>query len=175
MTINIDDSTKEVTTMYDLLKPIVNDTVASYSKDIDSLIKTIKNNVTTATNKELQDYMARLSIEAYYFSETKDLSTLQQDCANILYKTKQADVYILTPGTQAARANQAVIDTQDKQIVAAIYAAVANRLKSKLDEAHRLINVLSNILISRNAEAKLKGARTDDDLHSDGVREDFND
>ena len=30
-------------------------------------------------------------------------------------------------------------------------------MKSKLDETHRMINVLSNILISKNAENKLKG------------------
>ena len=50
--------------------------------------------------------------------------------------------------------------------------AVANNLKSKLDEAHRIINVLSNVLISKNAENKLKGVgNAGTDLYDHSVSE----
>ena len=43
----------------------------------------------------------------------------------------------------------------DKQTVTMIQNAIANCMKSKLDEAHRVVNTLNSILISRAAAAKL--------------------
>jgi hypothetical protein len=61
----------------------------------------------------------------------------------------------------------------DKQVVVMLQNAVANCMKSKLDEAHRMVNVLSNVLISKNAENKLKGVKDDEsNLYRDGVSED---
>ena len=39
-------------------------------------------------------------------------------------------------------------------------------MKTKLEETHRMIGVLNSILISRSAEAKLKGANGDDDTRN---------
>ena len=51
-----------------------------------------------------------------------------------------------------------------------LQSAVANCMKSKLDETHRMINTLSGVLISRNAENKLKGAGGNgQDLHDNSV------
>ena len=53
-----------------------------------------------------------------------------------------------------------------------IQNAIANCMKSKLDEAHRIVNVLSNVLISKNAENKLKGVRDDEGYtRSDSISE----
>ena len=61
----------------------------------------------------------------------------------------------------------------DKQVVVMIQSAVANGMKSKVDEAHRIVNILSNVLISKNAENKLKGVREDgDNLYRNSVSED---
>lgn len=159
---NIKEAKKTVSETYELIKPIVKETVAKNTKDIDEIIKKIKNNLTTLTNKELQDYMLQLSIEAYYFAERKDMSLLMQECAIALSKNAQADIYNRTEGTQSYRTNTAIVDSMDKQTVAMIQSAIANCMKSKLDEAHRIVNVLSNILISKNAENKLKGVRDED-------------
>lgn len=163
---------KEVSEVYNALKPIVKESVDRNTKEIDSIIDKIKRNLTTLTNKELQDYMLQLSIELYYFSERKDMSLLMQECAVTLSKGAQADIFNGTAGTQAVRNNQAVIESMDKQVVAMIQSAVANNMKSKLDEAHRIVNILSNVLISKNAENKLKGVREDgENLYRDGVSE----
>lgn len=163
---------KEVSEVYNALKPIVKETVDRNTKEIDSIIDKIKKNLTTLTNKELQDYMLQLSIELYYFSERKDMSLLMQECAIALSKGAQADIFNGTAGTQAVRSNQAVIESMDKQVVAMIQSAVANNMKSKLDEAHRIVNILSNVLISKNAENKLKGVREDgENLYRDSVSE----
>ena len=165
MEIDIKASKKEVNELYRSLRPMVDEVVNKHSKTIDDIIKKIKNNLTVLTNKELQDYMMQLSIELYFFSESKDKSILMQECALVLTKETQAEVFNSTSGTQSVRNNQAIINTLDKQAIVMIQNAVANQLKSKLDEGHRIVNILSNILISRNAENKLKGVgnvRSDD-------------
>lgn len=169
----VNSAKKEVSEIYNSLKPIVKETVDRNTKEIDAIIDKIKKNLTTLTNKELQDYMLQLSIELYYFSERKDMSLLMQECAIAVSKGAQADIFNGTAGTQAVRSNQAVIESMDKQVVAMIQSAVANSMKSKLDEAHRIVNILSNVLISKNAENKLKGVREDgENLYRDGVSED---
>lgn len=169
--VSIDAARREVQDTYKSLKPIVKEVVDKHSKEIDAIIAKIKKNLTVLTNKELQDYMLQLSIEAYYFAELKDMSILMQECAIAVSKGAQADIFNSTAGTQAVRSNQATIASLDKQVVAILQSAVANCMKTKLDETHRVVNILSNILISKNAENKLKGVGNGD-LHSNGSSKD---
>ena len=170
---SVNKAKKEVSEIYASLKPIIKETVDKNTKEIDSIIDKIKKNLTTLTNKELQDYMLQLSIELYYFSERKDMSILMQECAIAVSKGAQADIFNGTAGTQAVRSNQAIVESMDKQVVAMIQSAVANSMKSKLDEAHRIVNVLSNVLISKNAENKLKGVREDESyIRGNSISED---
>ncbi len=167
---DIKEAHNQLTTVYKELKPIVDSVVNKQSKEIDKIIDRIKRNLDTLTNKELQDLMLQLSIEAYYFAHIKDMAILKQELSLALSKESQANSFNSTVGTQAVRNNQAIIDSLDKQTVNILYNAVANNMKSKLDEAHRMVNVLSNVLISKNAEAKLKGVKDDyepKNLHSD--------
>lgn len=167
MQIEITDAKNNVVETYKQLQPIVDSIVDKNSKDIDNIIKKIKKSLSDLTNKELQDLILQLSIETYYFSHIKDMSILKQECAIALLKSAQANIFNGTSGTQVVRNNQATVDTIDKTVVNILYNAVANNMKSKLDEAHRMVNVLSNVLISKNAEAKLKGVRDDDNRTSD--------
>ena len=175
---DISNANAELSELYNDLKPIVDSVVQKQSMEIDKIIERIKRNLGNLTNKELQDLMLQLSIETYYFSHIKDMSILKQECATALMKESQANSFNSTVGTQAVRHNQSIIDSLDKQAVNMLYSAVANNLRSKLDEAHRMVNVLSNVLISKNAEAKLKGVREDyepddkdKDLYSDSSTE----
>ena len=167
--ISIDAAHKEVNDLYKQLTPMVDAVVNKNCKEIDDIVGKIKSNLTVLTKKELEDYMLRLTAEAYYLTSTKDSSILKQECALTLLKEKQADVFNITPGTARAKDNQSIIDTVDKQVVTLLYNAVTNRLKSKLDETHRMINVLSNVLISKNAEAKLRGGIRDNDTYDNSL------
>jgi hypothetical protein len=167
--IDISTARKEVQETYKSLKPIVTEVVDKHAKEINNIIAKVKKNLTTLTNKELQDYMLQLSIEAYFFAERKDMSVLMQECAIAMSKSAQADIFNSTAGTQAVRSNQSIVDSLDKQVVVVLQNAVANNMKSKLDEAHRIVNVLSNVLISKNAENKLKGVGNAGDLHDNSV------
>lgn len=159
--IDIKDANKELTDTYSQLRPIVDSVVSKNAKPIDDIIKKIRKvDLSGIDNMDIKNYMLQLSIETYYFSTIKDMAILKQEISNALLKEGIANTYNGTIGTQNARNNQAIVDNLDKQTVNMLYNAVSNNMKSKLDEAHRMINVLQNILISNNAEAKLKVTST---------------
>lgn len=151
---DITTAKSDVQSMFDSLAPIVLEVAGKYSKEADKLIDKLVN-ANSFTNEELREAILQLSIEAYMFSMSKDASILKQDCATTLLKESQAKLYNATQGTQVVRQNQSIVDSVDKQVVNMLYSAVANMMKTKLDEIHRLLNTLNSILISRNAEAKL--------------------
>ena len=151
---NIDDAKKEVNELFQSLAPMVEEIVNNYSAAIDSIIMSLTD-AKSLTNSDIREYMLKLSVECYLFSLAKDASLLKEDCATTLMKEAQAISYNKSEGTQLIRNNQSMIDTIDKQVVNMLYSAVADLMRTKLDEGHRMINTLNSILISRNAEAKL--------------------
>lgn len=154
MNANIEQAKNEVESVFSDLSPIVLEIVNKYSRESDRLISKLSS-ANSFTNAELREYILALSIESYMFGISKDASILKQECATTLLKEKQADIYNQTTGTQAVRQNQSIIDSIDQQVVSMLYSAVANSLKTKQDEIHRVVAALQGILISRNAEAKL--------------------
>ena len=58
-------------------------------------------------------------------------------------------------GTAGAKANTALIDTSEETVVQLLYENVSSQLKTKLDQLHRLVNVIQSILMTRMQEAKL--------------------
>lgn len=155
--IDITEASTEMKDMYAYVEPIVKSIVQKHTKEVDKIIKNIKDNLEkTLTHTELYKLITQLSVECYYMSSDKDNALLRQECAETLLKAKQADVYDTSTGTQQARSNKSIIETTDKQVVSIIHRSVANHLKTKLDEAHRMCSVLNNVLISKNAENKFK-------------------
>ena len=172
---NINNAIKDVSDVYKNLKEIVDGVVKKHSNGIDMIFAEIKkysDKLELLPNKEIIGWMLRLQIAEYEFSAKKDDAQLMQECSAILTKVTQASIYALSDGTQSARSNKALIDTQDKQLVTAVYNAVSSNMKTKLDECHRMMNLLNSVLISNNAEARRKNARIDDDLYGNNISED---
>jgi len=162
--IDTTEANKLLKEAYAEFAPLIKETVEKHSRNIDNVIKKIDRDAeNTMTNKEIRQIMLELQIEVYTFAPVKDLATFRQDLAKTLSNEAQANAYNETLGTQEYRRNQAILNTVDKQAVKLLYDAIANQMKTKIDEAHRMINVLQNILISRSADAKLKGATGYDD------------
>lgn len=153
------DEQKKVKEAYRDLVPVADDIVSKISKPLDDIMSKLKNGVDSFSTRQLNDFMLQLSIESYYFGSRKDHALLQQACADALYKEGLAKSYSTAQGTQLNRQNQATMDSFEKQIVKMLYDCTANMMKTKLDEAHRTINVLNSAIISRNAEAKMNTVR----------------
>lgn len=148
-------NTKQVDDLYKNIVPIADELVKRSSKEIDAIMSKIKPNIETMTTKDIVSYMLQLQTEAFYFSSRRDHAFLKQACADVLLKEGFAYEYTTLDGTQAARQQQATINTNEQQVVKLLYDAASRLMNTKLDEAHRMINVLNSALIAKNAEAKL--------------------
>lgn len=146
---------KKTDDVYKELVQIADDIVNKASKPIDDIMSKLKHGFEDMSTRQLNDFMLQLSIEAYYFGTKKDHAQLKQACADALYKESFAKSYATAQGTQLNRQNQATIDGIEKQTVKMLYECTSNLMRTKLDETHRMINVLNSAIISRNAEAKL--------------------
>ncbi len=156
----IEQAKDNVNELFKNLAPLVQELVDKYSFELDKIINKISKS-DALTNDELRNYILALSVESYLFGISKDASILKQECATTLMKEGIAQEFNNATGTQQARNNTSMINTTDKQVVNLLFNAVANMMKTKLDETHRMINALNSILISRNAEAKLAGNGTE--------------
>ena len=141
--------------LYKNLSEIVDEIVNKQCKTLDGAIKKLSK-IDILSNEEIRKLMITTSVEAYTLSTFKEQSSLKDACATALYKEGIATSYNNLTGTVESRKNQSAKDNLDKQVVAILYTNVCDRLKAKVDEAHRITNVLSNVLISRASDAKLQ-------------------
>lgn len=145
---------KNVNDVYKDIGKIAKKLVDEKSKAIDDLIKTLSN-VESLSDEEIRKYMLKISLESYSFSEIKEHSAMKQDCAAALMKETQANIFNSETGTAEVRRNKSITDSNAQITVNILYNSIANLMKTKLDEAHRVVNTLNSILISRAAAAKL--------------------
>lgn len=152
--VNIDQAKLEADTLSNDLAGVVGSLTKKMTGELDTLIAKLSSGIDTLTNNELRDIMARISVEAYYIGIAKEQTSLKDACAEALYKEGLAKSYSLTQGAVEAKKQQAVLDTIDKQAVSILYSTVASLLKTKLDEAHRIVSAVNGVLISRASDAK---------------------
>ncbi len=149
----------DVEESYKQLKEIVSATINEVVKPIDDIVELLSaKGVNLYSNTELWDFQMKLSVEAYRLSEIKEYSSLKDLCAQALYKEGLANSFSSTTGAQETKKQQSILDNVSKQAISMIYTTAANILKTKCDEAHRLVNTIQNIQISRAAEAKLSSS-----------------
>ena len=158
MDIKIDQANTDVNEVYFQLSDAVKDTVAEIVKPIDDIVKELSKGINLFSNTELWDFQLRLGIESYKLANIKEQSSLKEACAEALYKEGLAKAYSEAAGAAETKKQASILATIEKQAVSILYASVSSLLKTKLDEAHRLVNIIQNIQISRAAEAKLSGS-----------------
>lgn len=152
--IDFEEARNEVKAVASSLAGVVDSVVKPCTAELDKLITKISTGIDKFSNNDLRDLMARISVETYYIGIAKEQSSLRDACANALYKEGMAKVYAATQGAVEAKKQQSIIDTVDKQAVSILYTTVAGLLRTKVDEAHRIVSVINSVLISRAAEAK---------------------
>lgn len=140
---------------YDNIVQIAEDIVTSSTKNVDELITEIQRNVENISNDCIRDYMLKLCLNSYIFSETKEKAAFKAQCAEAIRKERYAVEFAEANGTVAQKDGTATTNISEEVIVEAMYELVANLLKTKNDETHRVVDVLKTILMSRMSEAKL--------------------
>lgn len=154
ITEKIESAKKEVEEIYAYLSDAVRETTREYTKVLDDIVAELDKDINLFTNSELWNFQVRLGIEAYRLGNIKEQGLLKESCAETLLKEGVAKAFTTATGTQEIKKQQSILDTVDKQALSMLYSSVASLLKTKCDEAHRLVNILQSIQISRAAEAK---------------------
>jgi hypothetical protein len=140
---------------YQDLVEVAEDIFQKTTKDIDEIMTNAYNDIEKLSNDAIRDLMLRLSLKSYTFSEIKEKAAFKSVLAETIRKEEYAQNFNKTEGTVAVRENTAIIDTSAEILSEEIYTLVANMLKTKLDEIHRVVNTLQTVLMTRMQEAKL--------------------
>lgn len=150
----LDSARQSVEEVYTALANTAKEIASKYTTNIDKIKDELKKGISLFSNSELWDIQVRLGIETFELGSICAYSSLKEECAEALHKEGVAKSYITNEGTQEAKKQKSVLDTIDKQAVAILHSGVLDLLKIKLDEGHRLVNILQSIQISRASEAK---------------------
>jgi len=152
---NLQQALDNTNTVYQQLVEISNDIVAKCVKDITPIISNINNNIQNFSNDQIRESMMYLSLKSYSLAEIKEKASMKAEVAEILKKEAYANEFNGADGTVAVRENLAQINISDEILSQTVNELVADVLKVKLDELHRMIDVLKTVLMSRLSEAKL--------------------
>ena len=152
---NLNEALNNVNMTYKQLVEIANDIVEKCTKGNDELIKNTQERIESLTNDDIRIFMLKLAMASYTFSEIKEKSAFKAQCAEAIRKEAYATNFSKAEGAVALKESKATLDTSDDIIVESVYDLVASLLKTKLDEMHRVVDVLKTILMSRLSEAKL--------------------
>jgi hypothetical protein len=155
MAVNLSQALENTNSTYQELVAIANDIVSKCLKDTDPTIKRLLNNIENISNDELRNYMLELSAKAWSLSEIKEKAALKAEVSKILQKEAYSKEFNGADGTVAVRENLATLNISYEVLCQTVNDVVADILKAKLDELHRIVDTLKSIMMSRLSEAKL--------------------
>lgn len=139
---------------YSELVAIANSITKEYVAEVNSLVSEAYDNVDNLTNEAIRRLILKVSLKAFALGDVKEKSGLKAECAEALRKEAYAIAFNGADGSVAAKDNSATLSTSDKILVGKIYDVVADILKTKLDECHRVVSALNTVLMSRASDAK---------------------
>ena len=151
---SVQDALDQVEMTYQELNEVANEMTQSFFEPVNSIIDELSN-INDLSNDMVRDYMIRLALNSYSLGEIKEKSALKAECAEALRKEKYARAFREAAGSAAIKENEALLNSSEQVVIEALYNLISSLFKTKLDEAHRVVDVLKSVLMSRNAEAKL--------------------
>ena len=134
---------------------IANDSVNELTGDLDELIESVTNSIQQLTNEDIRNILLKLSLRSFSFSAIKEKAAFKAILAETLRKEAYAKNFHTLEGSVAAKDSQATMNIANEIVVEHIYSLTASLFKTKLDEAHRVVDTLKTVLMSRLSEAKL--------------------
>ena len=151
----VNNALNNVDMVYDELIQIANETVESIVGDISNIIRDIQSDLENMNNDLLRDYILKLCLKSYSFSDIKEKAAFKAEIAETIRKEAYAKQFNSTEGTVAVRQNNAEIAISAEYLSEEIYQLISALLKTKADEIHRVVDALKTVLMSRLQEAKI--------------------
>lgn len=152
---NIQKALEEVDMLYSQISEIADEIIKKCVGDIDILIQEARNNSHNLTNDDLRKLSMDLSFRAVSFGDIKERACSKTNCAEALKKETYAKKFIEIDGTVAQREYQAQLKTSEAIVVELLQDLISTRLKTKLDEIHRVVDTIKTALMTRVQERKL--------------------
>lgn len=121
---------------------------------VDEIIAEVNNNVYNLSTETVRNHIVLLQLKAYEISETKEKATFTAKLAEAIQKEKAAIAFNGHDGAQGTKEKLALLDTSEEIISQLLYTLIADRLKTKVDQIHRMVDALKSVLMSRMQETK---------------------
>lgn len=150
----LDDALNKVEITYTELVQIANEMLASIIDPINDMITDLNSKINNLSIDQLRDYILRIQLKAFEISEIKEKSAMKAELAEAIQKEQFAISFNGLEGSAAAKDKLALVATSSETVVETLYNLIANLLKTKLDQLHRLVSALTSILMSRMSEIK---------------------
>ena len=154
MNAKLETALTNVETTYGDLVEIANGMLKPLFDPINNLVSVINSTVNALSIEQIRDYILQLQLKAFEISETKEKAALKAELAETLQKEKFAVSFNKLEGSAAVKDKLALVEASAETVSEALYNLVANLLKTKVDQLHRLVDALKSILMSRMQETK---------------------
>ena len=164
MNIKLQEALNNLEITYHDLVEIADTMTSNIFKPIDELINILNTKVNSLPIDTIRDYLLQLQLKAFEISEIKEKSAMKAELATALQKEQFAVSFNGLEGSAAAKDKLATIATSAEQATEILYNLIASLFKTKLDQLHRLVAVLTSILMSRMSEAKFMNLGTTSDI-----------
>ena len=155
MNAKLENALTNVETTYgDLVELVYKNMLDPVFKPINDLVNTISSTINALSIEQIRDYILQLQLKAFEISETKEKAALKAELAEALQKEKFAVSFNKLEGSAAVKEKLALVEAAPETVSEALYNLVANLLKTKLDQLHRLVDALKSVLVSRMQETR---------------------
>ena len=156
----LEEALQRVEMTYGELVNVANDMLAPMFTPINATVSEINATINALSIDQIRDYILKLQLKAFEISEIKEKAALKAELAETLQKEKFATSFNGFEGSAAVKEKLALIEASPETVSETLYNLVANLLKTKVDQLHRLVAALTSILMSRMSEAKFMNAGT---------------
>lgn len=154
MNAKLENALTNVETTYGELVEIANSMLKPLFDPINQLVSTINSTINALSIEQIRDYILQLQLKAFEISETKEKAALKAELAETLQKEKFAVSFNSLEGSAAVKEKLALVEASPEAVSETLYNLVANLLRTKLDQLHRLVDALKSVLMSRMQETK---------------------
>jgi len=164
----LDKALEKVNMTAEQLQTISKNLARPYTGDLDNLIDSV-GNIKELTDSQIKNLIVLLSLKTYSFSEVEELAKLKSEAAESLRKEAYTNALLTAEGTAGVKDALATSASLNEKMAELISECVANILKNKRDEAHRLCAALQAVLFARTQEAKISAMNTQEKAAFEGA------
>ena len=150
----LNEALNNLETTYQELVEMANQMVKPITENADKLIKFLEDHVENITTNQLRNKMLEVQLAAAAIAGVREKSARKAQLAEALQKEKYATSFGKAEGTAAAKSSFATLESQPEEIMEILYNLITNLIKAKVDQLHRLVNIMQSVLMSRRQESK---------------------